>query len=208
MMRVPVHPSVDGMRTRIASRLFTAVRHRDPCTACELSLISNFYSLFRFLGNFDVNHWNHRVIAFAGFVNRSKTTVFPVIFPVNKEFPWRRVRSRLQAPPPSLALWRYVVGALNQDSKPPQTAGFLRAHPRPVRSELERTRIQALFWSFFSVRHFRSTVLYLAGRSKIKISIVSGRTPAFHMPVLIHSVSLPVRSKINQPISHSFLSFQ
>jgi hypothetical protein len=77
--------SADGMRTRIASRLFTAVRHRDPCSAYELSLISYLNSLFRFLGNFDVNHWNHRVIAFAGFVNRSKTTVFPVIFPVNRE---------------------------------------------------------------------------------------------------------------------------
>jgi hypothetical protein len=73
------------MRTRIAPQLFTAVRHRDPCSACGLSLILNLNSLFRFLGNFDVNHWNHRVIAFAGFVNGSKMTVFPVIFPVNRE---------------------------------------------------------------------------------------------------------------------------
>jgi hypothetical protein len=75
------------MRTGIASQLFTAVRHRDPCSACGLSLISILNSLFRFLGNFDVNHWNHRVIAFANFVYGSKTTVFPVIFPVNSESP-------------------------------------------------------------------------------------------------------------------------
>jgi hypothetical protein len=32
-----------------------------------------------------VNHWNHRVIGPYGFANRSKTKVFPVIFPVNRD---------------------------------------------------------------------------------------------------------------------------
>jgi hypothetical protein len=59
--------------------------HRDSLFDLSLSLIRILNSLFSFLGKFDVSHWSDRLIAYAGFVNRSKLALFPVIFPVNRE---------------------------------------------------------------------------------------------------------------------------
>jgi len=101
--------------------------------------------------------------------NRSKLRVFPVIFPVNREFAWRRVRSRLLAPPRSPSLSPEIGGLQDRAKNARTLRAFLPTHPPLFRSEPEKIETRALFEALFSVRHFRSTVLFLGSCNALLI---------------------------------------